>query len=100
MEPPQQISTPTQVPISAQTKPFWGRMAEFVEDNSGGLSSMRLLMLMWGLVTLFVWATLCFMKREIVVLDTSVVQILAILTGGKVCQRFGEKDNTTNPPTQ
>ena len=66
-----------------------------VEDNSGGLSSTRILMLSWGLVVLAVWAfgsiTATIHNKPQPTLDSSVVTITLGITGVKAVQRFGEK---------
>jgi hypothetical protein len=58
-------------------------LSSIVQDNSGGLSSSRILMLMWGIVTLLIWAA--------GTIPPEVVTILLGITGAKVVQRFGEK---------
>ncbi|MBF0473203.1 MAG: hypothetical protein HQK93_05650 [Nitrospirae bacterium] len=71
-------------------------ISSIIEDNSGGLSSTRVLMLAWGLGTLLVWS-ICSVIGAIhgiyifPSIPDSVVTILGIVLGGKVVQRFGEK---------
>ncbi len=71
-------------------------LSSILEDNSGGLSSTRILMLSWGIGVLLVWAAgsiIGFLHGVYVfpAIPESVVSILGIVLGGKVIQRFGEK---------
>jgi hypothetical protein len=67
-----------------------------LQDNSGGLSSIRVLMLLWGGGVFLIWAFGCVMAliHGIYILPTlppEIVTILLGVTGIKSCQRFAEK---------
>jgi hypothetical protein len=71
-------------------------ISSIVSDNSGGLSSIRILMLAWGLGTFIVWAFVTVMAACHGVytptpIPESVITILLGITSGKVCQRPFEK---------
>lgn len=73
------------------------RFLEFFEDNSGGLSSTRLLLIVWGLGILTIWAVGSWIAHTLLPIPESVLIMFGTLLGGKVVQRFGEKaaDPTT-----
>lgn len=67
-----------------------------LEDNAGGTSSMRVLMLVWGVGVFIIWgfATVIAALHGVYVapsIPESVVAILLGVTGGKIVQRYGEK---------
>ncbi len=71
-------------------------LSTIIQDNSGGLSSARILMLSWGLGVLAVWMVVSIIAATHGVytfsaIPESVVTILLGVTGLKVAQRFGEK---------
>ena len=75
---------------------FWS----LLEDNSGGLSAMRVAFLTVVLVTMFNWTFTCINKKELVPMDTNMVTLVIGLGGVKAVQRFGEKPaDSTTPPT-
>lgn len=72
------------------------QITSLLEDNSGGLSSIRILMLSWGLGVLAIWAfsvimAVCSGNAIPVVLTPEVVTILMGITGIKMVQRPFEK---------
>jgi hypothetical protein len=76
------------------------RFLEIFEDNSGGLSSTRVLLLAWGLGVLAIWIAMFITTHALAPIPDSIITILGILFGGKVVQRFGEKGEVTiDPPT-
>lgn len=75
-------------------KDFLYKLSDFVRDEGGRLSSMRLLFLVWGVGTLVVWAYLCIKAAAFIALPTSVMAFIISLVGGKVLQSYTE----TLPP--
>lgn len=70
--------------------------SSMLQDNSGGVSSMRCLMLLWGAGVFLMWAGawIVGMVHGIYVppsIPTEIVTILLGITGTKCVQRFGEK---------
>lgn len=70
--------------------------SSIIQDNSGGVSSMRVLMLLWGIGVLTIWvaAWIVGMIHGIYTAPTipsEIVTILLGITGTKCVQRFGEK---------
>lgn len=72
------------------------KLTDFFSDNSGGMSSMRLIMAVWFLGALVLWMIVSFQKAEIQPMPESIITLLGIVLSGKVVQRFGEKQET--PP--
>jgi len=71
-------------------------ISSIIEDNSGGLSATRVLLLAWGIGVLVIWgfATVMSVIHGVytgIPIPDSVVTILLGITGGKVVQRFGER---------
>ena len=71
-------------------------LSSMIQDNTGGMSSIRVLMLLWGGGVFTVWATAVIVGlfHGIYVIPSipeSVVQILVGIVGIKTVQRFGEK---------
>lgn len=75
-------------------KDFLYKLSDFVRDEGGRLSSMRLLFLIWGLGTFAVWAYLSLKTLALVALPLSVTSFIISLIGGKVLQSYTE----TMPP--
>jgi hypothetical protein len=71
-------------------------ISNFLSDNSGGMSSMRLIMAVWFLGALVLWMLVSFQKAEIQPMPESIITLLGIVLSGKVVQRFGEKQEA--PP--
>lgn len=70
---------------------------DVLQDNAGGASSIRLMMLAWGLIPLVVWAGISVYKMNPIELPSSVLTIIGIFAGSKVVQRFGEKETLPQP---
>ncbi len=83
----------TPAPVTPNTN---NNFSSMLQDNSGGMSSMRVLMLLWGVGVFVVWAAGCgfSMYHGVYVFPTlppEIVTILLGVTGVKCVQRFGEK---------
>ena len=70
---------------------------EFLEDNNGGFSAMRLSLLIWILGVLVVWVRVSWHNGVLQAIPDPIVAILGILVGGKSVQRFGEKSDGQAP---
>lgn len=75
-------------------KNFLYKLSDFVRDEGGRLSSMRLLFLIWGLGTFIVWAYLSLKTLAFMALPLSITSFIISLIGGKVFQSYTE----TMPP--
>ena len=62
-----------------------------LEDNQGGTSSMRVLMIVWGIGVFGVWCYASIHTGGLVPIPESVITILLGTSVAKVVQRFGEK---------
>jgi CHASE2 domain-containing sensor protein len=71
------------------------KISSMLEDNSGGLSSIRILMLLWGVGILLIWAFGSIMAilhgLPFPTLPPEIVTILLGVTGLKTVQRGFEK---------
>jgi predicted membrane protein len=70
--------------------------SSIIEDNSGGISSIRILMLLWGVGVFLIWgfgAVVAIIHGTYIfpTIPPEVVTILLGVTGIKTVQRFGEK---------
>ena len=86
------VSPTTVVSGNANTLNF----SSIIQDNSGGISSIRCLMLLWGVGVFLVWAAgaVVGLVHGVYVFPTippEVVTILLGVSGIKTVQRFGEK---------
>ncbi len=70
-------------------------LTSFIQDNSGGISSIRLLMLLWGVGVFLIWGFGSVMATihglPFPSLPPEIVTILLGVTGIKTVQRFAEK---------
>lgn len=71
---------------------------ELVSDNAGGPSTARVVVLAWGIGSFLIWAIQSVVEGKVSDVPPGVVSVLAILTAGKVIQRFGEKDDSNAIP--
>lgn len=74
-------------PVLQNAAPFLQRV---LSDSGGNASSMRVAMLLAIAVVLAAWVTVSVKTGVLVPLPDSVVTLLAILTGGKLAQKFVE----------
>ncbi len=68
-----------------------GRILEFLEEDNGGLSATRLIFILWGTVSLGVWAFVSIKTTVIQPMPESIVTLLGIWMTGKVAQKLVEK---------
>ncbi len=64
------------------------------EDNSGGASSSRVLMLLWGIGVFVVWCYTSIHTGGMIPIPESVITVLLGTAAVKAVQRFGEKSDT------
>ena len=69
------------------------RLTEFLQEDNGGLSSTRLLFLVWGLGGFIVWTLLSLRMAPpaFAILPWEYIGVVLSLGGVKVVQKFGEK---------
>lgn len=67
-------------------------LRSLIEDNTGGASSMRVLMLGAFLAVGAVWCFVAVSTKSIPDLPPGVVTVLGAVVAAKTAQRFGEKD--------
>lgn len=79
-------------------KIFFKKLSEFVQDDTGACSAMRLLFIIWGLGAFIVWVILSFKTGTMVSIPWSITSFISSLVAGKVVQSYTE--NVTTPPTQ
>ncbi len=62
-----------------------------IQDNSGGLSSIRIGFLVSLGIVLATWLFVCVVRKEIVSIPEPVVTLVLGVSAAKCVQRFGEK---------
>lgn len=80
-------------------KNFFLKLTEFVKDDTGALSSYRLLMLAWGLGVLAVTLYLSIHTGAWVTPDLTTFGFLTSLVFGKMVQNVTENKNSVPPTT-
>lgn len=85
-------------PITPPQDPVQPSISSMFEDNSGGISSIRVLMLLWGAGVFIIWAAAWAVAIYHGIytapnIPPEVVTILLGVTGIKTVQRFGEKSS-------
>jgi len=63
----------------------------FLEDNTGGFSTIRMVLSLWIVILCLLWTITCIRKKELVDIPTNVVTLTLGLATVKGVQRFGEK---------
>lgn len=71
------------------------RLAEFLQDDNGGLSSKRALALLWGVGVFFVWAYVSVASKAMAPLAWEHVGIVISLAGVVAAGKWGEKPGGT-----
>ena len=69
---------------------------KLLEDNEGGSSSARFIMIIWGLGGFLVWSILSFIKGMLLTMPESILVIILATMGFKVAQRIWGEDNPTS----
>jgi hypothetical protein len=67
-------------------------VAHFLVDGTGSPSSMRLVMIVWTIGLLGIWASLCVIRKEMVDIPSGVVTVHGLVIGGKMLQSFSPGD--------
>lgn len=65
-------------------------LESMLSDNSGGISSLRVLCVSWIILLMSVWIGVAIAKGELPDIPGGVLTLTGTLIGGKVVQRFGE----------
>ncbi len=76
--------------------------AGLLEDNSGGFSSIRFVLLVWFTLVFVVWTYTAFHLGTVPDIPSGTLTFSATLAGSKVVQRFGETyvPDPTDPADQ
>jgi hypothetical protein len=79
---------------------FFRRLSEFVQDDTGLLSSTRLAFLLTIFSVLGVWIYACIVAKKFLPMEGSVVYLTGVLMVGKVTQSFAENQSSqpATPP--
>lgn len=78
-------------PIHLIIKDIGDTLKSMFEDNSGGISTMRVIAFLWMLILTSTWAFVAYKTQSIPDIPEGVLAVTGTLIGGKVIQRFGEK---------
>jgi hypothetical protein len=74
--------------------------SKLIADDTGAPSVMRLVFLFVILAVVTVWAVLSIRAGAFVPMPVGVLELIGILTGGKVAQSFSENFSPANTITQ
>ncbi len=66
------------------------KLAEFLQDDTGALSSYRLTFLLWSFALVSSWLLVSLSQKVLVPVDVSLLHLTAIMVGGKLVQSFSE----------
>lgn len=69
------------------------KLLEFLQDDTGALSSYRLVFLLWSFCLVGAWGFVSLAQKTLVPVDTSLLHLTAVLVGGKLVQNFSESTN-------
>jgi len=69
-----------------------------LEDNSGGVSSNRVILLLWMLLLCGMWTYQAVGAPSLPDIPPGVLTLTGMLLSAKVVQRFAEKPDDPNPP--
>jgi hypothetical protein len=78
-------------------------LSQFFKDDTGQLSSMRLVFLVWGLGLFVVWAIISIITKQMFPVPESCIEILGICTIGKAANSITEGisfGGNNQPPQQ
>jgi hypothetical protein len=75
-------------------------MRSFIEDNSGGLSLIRLICGVWMLILMILWIKAAWQTTGIPDIPSGAVALTSALIASKAVQRFGEKSDNVISPDQ
>ena len=70
-------------------------LRSILEDNAGGLSSIRVLMLCWCVAVMVTWCVVALSTRTMPDIPPGVITFTGMVLGGKVIQRFAEQPGIT-----
>lgn len=65
-------------------------LESLLSDNSGGISTIRVLCAFWVIMLMFVWLGVAIAQASIPDIPGGILTLTGTLIGGKVVQRFGE----------
>jgi len=74
-------------------------LKQLIADDTGAPSSMRLMFLFVIIAVVFVWSVLSIRAGDFVALPSGALELIVIMTGGKVAQSFSENFSKPVPPT-
>ena len=67
------------------------KIAQFFNDDTGQLSSMRLIFILWGVGVFGVWGAVSIMTKTLSAIPIGAVEIMGMCLASKVVQSFAEK---------
>ncbi|NJM58923.1 MAG: hypothetical protein HC857_18045 [Synechococcales cyanobacterium RU_4_20] len=77
-------------PSSGPASAVQSSLDGFIRENTGKLSSSRLLILLWGGGVFLIWAVSSLRAEMLQPIPESVITVVGVLIGAKTVQRFGE----------
>ncbi len=74
------------------------RLTEFLQNDTGRFSAMRLVFLLWSVGILGMWGYCNVQDKKMIEIPSTVVTAFATIAGWKTVQAWTEKPKTTEPP--
>lgn len=78
------------------------KLASLIQDDTGAVSSMRVMSLVVVVPVMIVWTVLCIKQNTFIVPDAKVITLIATALGSKALQSFSENfapSPKPQPPT-
>lgn len=75
------------------------KIAEFLQEDDGGFSSMRLVTVCWLIGPLALWTWLGIKNGTMAEIPETVIVVLGMVLTGKVTQKVAEKMKAKTPDT-
>lgn len=73
-------------------------LSQMFKDDTGQVSSMRVVFVLWGFGVFALWAVISFKAGQMVAIPQQAMEVLGMCLGGKVVQSFSENNSPTTPP--
>jgi len=67
---------------------------EFLKDNNGQMSSMRVMSFMIVSLVMIAWCAVCWKQGELIPMPSDQLMLIGLALGGKTAQKYIEKPVT------
>lgn len=73
------------------------KLATLIQDDTGAVSSMRVMSLLVVIPVMLVWTVLCIRQNTFIIPDTKIIAIVGTALGSKALQSFSENFSAPKP---